>query len=290
MISIGSRAAPSRDEHVPPVGQPWVRLARGEELRRLLLVGGSRRQHVPQAQRRIQEPRPHRLDSRPVGRQLADGAVVAADRRHRVRRIVGEAPRLARFALAPESEPSAPRYQVCGVVRASGHSRSSRQRPPWSSLPSSRHAARPAAHDEDPHGRVGERHAVLAEVALEQPQLLLEVALHAPDRFRPEVDVERPRRIAPHADVTPRPDDQPLRRLVLRRHRREVLGVGVGEAVIPARRECSRDVGMLVEITREVVVLALPELVVLAARVVVEERLLERGRVPQRQLSFLPRA
>src|SRR5687767_721070 len=70
-------------------------------------------------------------------------------------------------------------------------------------------AAAAATHDEDLHGRVvsGLPARVLGQPAVEELELLLEVALDAPDRRRPVVDVEGPRRIAAHADVAPRSDD-----------------------------------------------------------------------------------
>src|SRR5688500_5696771 len=73
-------------------------------------------------------------------------------------------------------------------------------------------AAAASTHDEDLHGRLvrGMPARVLGQPAVEEVELLVEVALHAPDRRRPVVDVERPRRIPTHADVAPRPDDQPL--------------------------------------------------------------------------------
>src|SRR5918995_6956156 len=69
-----------------------------------------------------------------------------------------------------------------------------------------------AAHHEDLHGRLVCRVSarVVGQPAVEEVELLVEVALHAPGRGRPVIDVERPRRVAAHADVTPGPDDQPL--------------------------------------------------------------------------------
>ena len=153
-------------------------------------------------------------------------------------------------------------------------------------LPELRPPARAAAHHEDPHRRVVERLAVLAEVRVEEAQLLGEVPVDAPHRVRPEVDVERPARVAAHADVAPRADDQPLRRRVLLRHRGEVLGVRVRKAVVPAGRERAGHVRVPVVVGREVVRLLRPVVVVRAARRVVEERLLERRRVAQRELAL----
>ena len=235
------------DEHVRPLGEPRVRLARGEELRRLLLVCRARGHDVAEAQHRAEEPRPRRLHRRALRRQLADRAVEAADRRHGMRRVVGVAQRLGRRRPAPRARASRRRAGrgVVSTARASGHSCSSRQRPPWSSLPSAVRPAGAAAHDEDPDRRlVLPAVPLVLQPAVEERELLLEVALDAPDRVRPEVDVERPGRVAAHADVAPRADDEPLRRLVLRRHRREVLAVGVREGVEPAGRVRARDVGV----------------------------------------------
>ncbi len=85
------------------------------------------------------------------------------------------------------------------------------------------------------------------------------------------------------------PDDEALRRGVLRRHRREVLGVGVGEAVEPPGRHRDRDVRVLGPVAGVVVHLAGPPVVVGAARRVVLERLVEGGDVPERQLALAVR-
>ena len=148
-----------------------------------------------------------------------------------------------------------------------------------------------AAHDEDLDRRLVGRlsRSIVRKPAVEERELLLEVVPHAPARGLAEIDVERERRVAAHADVAPRADDQPLRRRVLSRHRREVLGVGVGEAVVPAGRHRRRDVGVLVPEAREVVLLLRPPLVVGPARAVVLERLVERRDLPQRELALVPR-
>src|SRR5439155_24611889 len=70
--------------------------------------------------------------------------------------------------------------------------------------------------------------------------------------------------------------------------RREVLGVGVRERVVPAGRDRRRDVGVLVPEASEVVLLLRPPLVVGAARAVVLERLVEGRDVSERQLALVP--
>ena len=138
------------DEHVRPLGEPRVGLARREELRRLLLVGGTGGHDVAEAQHRAEEPRPRGLHGGALGRELAHGAVVAADRRHRVSRVVGVAPRLggAVRRLA--------RQQAVGVQVEAGLL-GPRERPlvlvapapAVVELPERRLAAGAAAHDED---------------------------------------------------------------------------------------------------------------------------------------------
>ena len=73
--------------------EPRVRLLGAEERGRLRLVGRPRREQVAQPQHRVEEARPGLLHARALGRQLADRAVEAADRRHRVGRVEREAPR-----------------------------------------------------------------------------------------------------------------------------------------------------------------------------------------------------
>ena len=152
-------------------------------------------------------------------------------------------------------------------------------------------AAAAAAHHEDPHRglAVGLAGRVVGEPPAEELELLLEVPLDAPDARGPEVDVVAEARVAAHPDVAPRADHEALRRGVLRRHRREVLGVGGGKRVVPARREGAGDVRMLVPVPGVVVLDPAPVLVVRAAGVVVDQRLLERRHVPQCRLAALPR-
>ena len=147
------------------------------------------------------------------------------------------------------------------------------------------------AHDEDAHRSLalGLAARVVRKPAVEERELLLEVPLDAPDALRPEVDVVAERRVAAHPDMAPRPDHESLRGRVLGRHRREVLRVRGRERVVPAGREGARDVGVLAPEARVVVLDAAPVLVVGAARVVVDQRVLERRHVPERRLAALPR-
>ena len=121
-------------------------------------------------------------------------------------------------------------------------------------------------------------------------ELLLEVALHAPDALR-----RRSRRRGRTSRRRAcRRGSRGRRRAaaasaVLLGHRREVLGVGGRERVVPAGRDRHRDVGVLVPVARVVVLDPRPVLVVGAAGVVVEQRVLERRHVAQRGLAALPR-
>ena len=120
-------------------------------------------------------------------------------------------------------------------------------------LPLGRPATGAAAHHEDADRRLVGRLAagIVGKPAREVLELLLEVALDAPDAVGPEVDLVAERRLAAHPDVAPGADHEPLRRAVLRRHRGKVVGVGPCPRVEPARRDRHRDVGVLIEVRGE---------------------------------------
>ena len=77
--------------------------------------------------------------------------------------------------------------------------------------------------------------------------------------------------------------------VVLRGHGGEVLAVGGRERVVPARRERARNIGVLGPEPGVVVLDPAPVLVVGSARVVVDQRVLERRHVAECRLAPLPR-
>ncbi len=154
-----------------------------------------------------------------------------------------------------------------------------------------RAATRAAAHHEDTNRRLVGRLAwsVVGKPAREVLELLVEVAIDAPDAVGPEVDLMAERRVAAHPHVAPGADHEALRRAVLPRHRREVVCIRPCPRVEPARRDRHRHVCVLVEVSGEVALDPRPPVVVGAARVVVDQRLLERRHEAQRGLPALPR-
>ena len=177
------------DEHVRPLGQPRVGRLRAEERRRLPLVGGARGERcraaaAPGCRKRAQRL----LIPAPPGGELADRAVEAADRRHRVGRVEREA---AAAVRAGGGRLGRERAVARGGSRRS--STRARERPFLLVAPARRRGRacpaavrRPlaAAHHEDADRRlaVGLSGGVVGEPAVEELELLVEVPPHAPAR------------------------------------------------------------------------------------------------------------
>ena len=296
VTSIGSvERLRLEDEHVGPLGQPRDTAARS---RRTAPPRAGRPARASSTSRRRStgwRKRDHACSMPgPSDGQLADGAVDAADRRHRVGRVVGEAARggcAGGRRLAARASRRRGGRRPSRPARASGHSCSSRQRPPWSSLPSASCGRRAAAHHEDADRRLARRLAARRRRAASarSTRAARRSSARRPRRCRAR---SRPRGRTSRRRASrrgSRADHEPLRRRVLCRHRGEVVGVGPGPRVEPARRDGHRDVGVPVEVGGEVALDARPPVVVGAARVVVDQRLLERRDETQRRLAALPR-
>ena len=151
-------------------------------------------------------------------------------------------------------------------------------------------AATAATHHENAHRGLGAGlpRGVVRQPAVEERKLLLEVTLHTPHALRTKVNLVAVAGVAPHADMAPGADHQPLRGAVLGRHGREVLGVGGRERVVPAGRQGGRYVGVLAPVPGVVVLDAVPVGVVAAPGVIVDQRVLQRGHMAQCGLPALP--
>ena len=280
------------DEHVRPLRQARVGLLGAEDRGGLDLICGARGEQVPQPEYRAEESCPGLFHPCTVCGKLADGAVKAADRRDRMSRVEGERARRRGGGRLGGRE----RTVAVEVVRRVDASRE-RPLPLVAPAPAVVELARrglvagASAHDEDTHGCLGSGLArrVVGQEAVEELELLVEVALHAPRTVLAEVHVKAERCVSTHPDMAPGTDDEACRCGVLRRHGHEVLGIGCRKRVIPAGRKSHRDVGMLPPVPRVVVLDPIPVRVVGAARVVVQQGILERRHVPQGRLTALPR-
>ena len=147
-------------------------------------------------------------------------------------------------------------------------------------------AATATAHDENLDRRVAFDPIVCAlEPAVEPALAQLMVRRIAEHGLRPEVDLAQRCGAQAHGAVAPRADEQPHGGADALFHCLEVAGAGIDEGIVPAAGDQAGDIGVAIPVGRLVVAFECPPLVVLAAVVVVEERLFEMRGNRQRHLA-----
>ena len=191
---------------------------------------GPGREQVAQPQHGAEKARPGLLHAGALRRQLADRAVEAADRRHRMGRVERESPRLGlggrqvgrQRAVAVEvvrrlRRPRRRPLPLVAPAAAVVELPSAVLRPLPPPITKMRTGASPSGWPVASSGSQRSKNSSCSSKYRCTPQVLC----------GPKSTSWQKRRIAAHPDVAPGPDHEPLRRLVLRRHRGEVLGVGV---------------------------------------------------------------
>src|SRR5262249_10964764 len=157
-----------------------------EYLGPFLLMGRSRRDDVPQVCHRREEAAPHRIEVARLRRQLHDAAQAAADCRNGIFRIERVTPGrgVRGGALGPQGPIG---VKIIGYILGPGEG-PLLLAPPTAAvveLALRRAASTTASHDEETHRRSLVYAGAVrppGQPAVEETQLLLEVAAHAPDR------------------------------------------------------------------------------------------------------------